>query len=109
MLADPVYTDVNDTVTLTLRNKVTEHKETIHADVLSSIEKNWADFTPTQRSLVDHLFEHFEATLESLAESIQVSEQAIRNNLKKLEKFGIVERLSEKQRDKFAIYRFKNQ
>lgn len=109
MLADPVYTDINDTVTLTLRNKVTEHKETIHADVLNAIEKNWADFAPTQRSLVNHLFEHFEATLESLAESIQVSEQAIRNNLKKLETLGIVERLSEKQRDKFAIYRFKNQ
>jgi ATP-dependent DNA helicase RecG len=109
MLAEPVYTDVNDTVTLTLRNKVTEHKETIHADVLSAIEKNWADFTSTQRSLVNHLFEHFEATLESLAESIQVSEQAIRNNLKKLETLGIVERLSEKQRDRFAIYRFKNQ
>ena len=89
MLADPVYTDVNDTVTLTLRNKVTEHKETIHADVLSAIEKNWADFASTQRSLVNHLFEHFEATLESLAESIQVSEQAIRNNLKKLETLGL--------------------
>lgn len=109
MLADPVYTDINDTVTLTLRNKVTEHKETIHAEVLNLIEKNWADFTPTQRSLVNHLFEHFEATLESLAEFIQVSEQAIRNNLKKLETLEIVERLSEKQRDKFAIYRFKNQ
>jgi ATP-dependent DNA helicase RecG len=108
MLADPIYTDAKDTVTLTLRNKVTEHKETIHADVLSAIETNWTDFTSTQRALVHHLFEHFEATLESLAEAIQASEQAIRNNLKKLETLEIIERLSEKLRDKKAIYRFKN-
>jgi DNA-binding Lrp family transcriptional regulator len=57
---------------------------------------------------VHHLFEHFEATLESLAEAIQASEQAIRNNLKKLETLEIIERLSEKLRDKKAIYRFKN-
>lgn len=44
-----------------------------------------------------HLFEHFEATLESLAESIQASAQAIRNNLKKLETLGIIENSAVKQ------------
>ncbi len=108
MLADPVYTDVNDTVTLTLQNKVTNHKETIHADVLRAIEDHWKDFTPTQKSLVDHLFENFEATLDSLAAVVAVGEKSIKNNLKGLEKLDIVERVSERLRDKNAIYRFKN-
>lgn len=108
MLADPIYTDVNDTVTLTLRNKVTDHMETIHADVLASIESNWVSLSPTQRSIVLRLMEVHETIASALAEELGVSEQTARNNLKKLEELEIVERLSQKQRDKMARYRFKS-
>lgn len=107
MLAEPVYTDVNDTVTLTLRNKVTDHMETIHADVLAAIESNWESFNPTQRGMILHLMEVHEAIASVFAEKVGVGEQTARNNLKKLEDLEIVERLSEKQRDKMALYRFK--
>jgi len=108
MLADPVYADVNDTVTLTLRNKVTDRMETIHADVLAAIEGNWTSFNPTQRGMILHLMEVHEATATTLAEKLGVGEQTARNNLKKLEELEIMERLSEKQRDKMALYRFKS-
>jgi predicted HTH transcriptional regulator len=108
MLADPIYTDVNDTVTLTLRNKVTDHMETIHSDVLAAIESNWASLNPTQRGIVLHLMEFHETIASALAEKLGVSEQTARNNLKKLEQFEIVERLSQKLRDKMARYRFKS-
>lgn len=58
MLAEPEYTDLANTVTLTLRNKVTEH--------------------------------------------------VIRYNLKRLEALEIIERLSDKPRDRHAPFRFKN-
>lgn len=108
MLADPIYADVNDTVTLTLRNKVTDHMETIHADVLAAIEGNWASFNPTQRGMILHLMEVHEAIATTLAGKLGVGEQTARNNLKKLEELEIIERLSEKQRDKMALYRFKS-
>ncbi|MEI7461726.1 MAG: hypothetical protein WCK15_20240 [Pirellula sp.] len=43
-----------------------------------------------------------------VAESLAVNEQTIRNNMKPLETLDIVERVSDKQRDKNALYRFKS-
>ena len=39
---------------------------------------------------------------------MNLSEQAVRYNLKKFEELAIVERLSEKIRDRNALYRFKS-
>jgi len=48
------------------------------------------------------------STATTLAGKLGVGEQTARNNLKKLEELEIIERLSEKQRDKMALYRFKS-
>ena len=108
MLAEPEYGDINDTVTLVLRNKVTDHMETIHEDVFAAIETNWANFGTTQQLIVEYLLTNFETTVTALATSLDVTAQTVRGNLKKLEDLEIVERLSEKVRDRDAIYRFKN-
>mgnify|MGYP003678430074 CR=1 FL=1 len=107
MLTEPHYEDKNDTVTLTLRNKVTDHMETFHADIMRAIEEGWDDFSNTQQGLIVELLHSFEETVSSLAFKLEVSEQTVRNNLKKLESSGVIERVSEKSRDKNAIYRFK--
>jgi len=108
MLATPEYTDNGTTVTLILRNKVTEHKATIIADVIDAIESGWKKSNETQRLIIQHLFMVQEATVSSLAKETGVGERAIRNNLKKLTELDIIERVSDKIRDPDAIYCFRS-
>jgi ATP-dependent DNA helicase RecG len=108
MLAKPGYTDKNNTVTLILRNKVSEHKETILAEVLDAIGAGWKSFNPSERQIISVLFEKQESTVPQLEELMGISRKAVRYNLKKLEDLRIVERLSDKIRDPQAIYRFRN-
>ena len=108
LLAKPEYSDDGTTVTLTLRNRVSDHKETILAEVLERIEKLWQTFTDSQRSMIALLFDKQEATIAEMVGKIGLSEQAIRYNLKKFENLKIVERQSDKIRDPKALYRFKN-
>lgn len=105
-LAKPVYVDDGTTVTLTLRNRVSEHKETILAEIVEKIERLWPTFNDTEQKLVNLLFEFQEATIKEMMTHVGVSDQAIRNNLKKLESLGIVERRSTKTRDPKALYSF---
>lgn len=102
----PEYRDSDNTVTLILKNKVADHKESILAAVLERIEEAWSDLNETQRRIVEMLFERNEAMIDSFREELDISEQAIRKNLKTLEKAKIVVRVSEKIRDRNAIYRF---
>lgn len=108
MLANPEYSDDGTTVTLTLRNRVSDHKETILGEVLERIEKLWPTLTSSQQGMIALLFNRQEATIAEMVELVGLSEQAIRYNLKKFEEVDIVERLSNKVRDPKALYRFKS-
>jgi len=107
-LEKPDYTDDGSTVTLTLKNKVSDHKETILAEVVERIEDYWSTFNETERKLINFLFERQEAVIAEMVASVEMSEQAVRYNLKKLEELEVLERISKKIRDPKAIYRFKN-
>lgn len=106
-LSRPEYEDSDGTVTLTLKNKVSSHKETILGEILEHIEKEWSGFNPSQQMLIELLFERHEVTLGEMVSHIGISGQAIRYNLKKLEGAGIIERVSDKIRDSNALYRFR--
>lgn len=106
MLASPEYSDDGTTVTLTLRNKVSNHRETIAAEVVKRIENGWHGFNRSQQEIINVLFEACEATIDELISKMSVSEQTIRSNLKLLENQHIITRVSEKIRDRSAIYRF---
>lgn len=108
MLEKPEYTDTGNSVTLTLRNKVTEHKETILGETFDRIEDLWKSLNKTQKEIINLLLERQEVTLREISDSIELSQQAIRYNLKQLDELDILERCSEKIRDKNAIYRFKS-
>ena len=108
MLAEPEYMNTRETVTLTLRNRVASRRETIHASVLQRVETNWYTLNPSQRHLVEFLLQEFEATIDQLAVHLQLSDQAVRYNLRRLEELGIIARVSEKIRDRSAIYRFED-
>lgn len=108
MLAKPEYTDINNTVTLTLRNKVSGHKETILAEVLEQISAQWDSFNHSQRQIISILFERQEATVNQLGKDMPLTTQSVRNNLRYLVKIGVLERVSEKLRDPQAIFRFRS-
>jgi len=107
MLSKPIYTDDGTTVTLTLRNRVSDHKETILGEVMEAIKDAWSGLNKSQHRMIELLFEEQELTVGAMAELVGLSEQAIRYNLKTLNRLGIVERKSERQRDPNAIYRFR--
>jgi ATP-dependent DNA helicase RecG len=108
MLAQPEYTDTNNTVKLTLRNKVSEHKETILGEVLEQVSAEWELFNASQRQIISILFERQEATIDQLEEAMTLTRQSVRYNLRYLLRVGILERVSEKIRDPQAIYRFRS-
>ena len=60
----------------------------------------------SQRDLISFLFETFETTLETLVEHLGLSQQAVRYNLRRLEELSLIHKVSEKIRDRNAIYRF---
>lgn len=107
-LEKPEYAVDGTTVTLTLRNKVSDHRETILSEVLGRIEEQWSSLTKSQQGMIGLLLDKQEATIAEMAEAVDLSEQAVRYNLKKFEELAIVERLSEKIRDRNALYRFKS-
>jgi len=107
-LDEPSYTDERSIVTLTLRNRVSPHKETILREVLELISDRWESLNASQKGLINLLLNSQEATIGQMTQLIGVSKQAIRYNLKKLEEIGIVERVSDKVRDPKAIYRFRS-
>lgn len=108
MLAEPEYTDIESTVTLILRNKVTDHKETIFSETFERVESHWADLRKSQRQIIQLLLSHQEVSIPEMADALQLTEHAIRYNLRRLVTLEIVERLSEKPRDRYAPFRFKN-
>ncbi len=107
MLSEPVYTDVSDTVTLTLKNNVAKHDKSIHSSVFEQIRHDWSSYNATERLIIQRLFYKYKATLIDLAQHVGVSEQAVRGNLSRLIDKGIIIRHSDKLRDKGAFYAFK--
>lgn len=108
MLAKPIYKNENLTVTLILKNKVSEHKETILGEVLKNIEGFWLSLNDSQQKIIHLIVDYQEVTVPLLAKEIGIHAPAVRYNLKKLEEIGITERVSKKTRDPDAIYRFKS-
>ncbi|EKD44198.1 MAG: hypothetical protein ACD_71C00215G0005 [uncultured bacterium (gcode 4)] len=107
MLADPEYKDMNDIVTLTLRNKVAGHEGTISDIIMKKVEAHFSSFNATDKQILQFLFENNQASLPDLSEAFEKSDQAIRNGLNKLSTLWITEKNTDKIRDKHASYIFK--
>lgn len=109
MLSVPEYKEENRNVYLILRNKISNHSKTIHDGVIIKIETNWESFNTTQRNILEYLFKNQKATKEELAKCCDTHINTISRYLNQFIKMGILERVSEKQRDVDAIYVFKKQ
>ncbi|MBL7788936.1 MAG: putative DNA binding domain-containing protein [Chitinophagales bacterium] len=108
MLSIPEYVEKNGNVYLTLRNKVSKHTKTISDSILTKIHENWHFYNDTQRRILQYLFYHNQATLSELIEATHIHEKNVRQYLNHfIEIENILDRLSNKQRDKNAKYAFK--
>jgi ATP-dependent DNA helicase RecG len=107
MLSEPIYSDTNDTVTLTLVNKIAKHEKSIPDVIMDRITFNWRNLNDTERRIINHLLNNYKTTVPLLMESLDLSETTVRFNLSRLVSLDIVERQSDKKRDKDALYRFK--
>lgn len=107
MLSTPEYKEENGTVYLILRNKISEHSKTIHDSVVDKIQETWIQYNDTQRRIINYLFLNHQATVLDLASHIGVNEKTIRLYLNQFVTEGILDRLSEKQRDINAVFIFK--
>jgi len=109
MLSEPEYSDVNDTVTLTLKNKIAKHEKSIPDALLKQITSEWKDYNETEKRILSCLLNHYKATVSDFSQYVGVSEQAIRNYLNKFISKNMIERHSEKLRDKNATYMFRKE
>lgn len=107
MLSTPEYKEVNGIVYLTLRNNISQHTKTIPDITLTAIQKNWKSYNETQRKVLQYLFYNHQATIIELNEHTGINEKTIRLYLNEFIESNILQRISEKLRDKYAIYVFK--
>ena len=107
MLSKPEYREENGNVYLILRNKISEHSKTIHDSVIKSIEKNWSGYNETQKKILNYLFVKQTATKEVLTNFCGTHKNTVGRNLNQFMDEGIIERISEKQRDADALFAFK--
>jgi len=104
MLSVPEYKEANRNVYLTLRNKISEHSKTIDDIVMKKIESNFSSFNETQVKILNYLFVKQKAKIEELAVFTDVNEKTVRLYLNQFIEDEIIDRISNKIRDKNALY-----
>ncbi|MBW3469001.1 ATP-binding protein [Arthrospiribacter ruber] len=108
MLSIPEYVEKNGNVYLTLRNKISNHTKTISDSILKKIQSNWISYNDTQKKILQHLFYHNHATISELVEVTGINDKTVRLYLNQfIDNEKVIDRLSDKQRDKNAKYAFK--
>lgn len=107
MLSTPEYKEVNGTVYLTLRNKISGHIKTIHNSVLKRIEQNFSTYNETQKGIIQFLFLNHKGTLADFSKFTGVNTKTVRTYLNLFTDENMLEKVSEKQRDINALYVFK--
>ncbi len=106
MLSIPEYKEVNGNVYLTLRNNISQHTKTIPDTILNQIQKDWTSLNDTQRRMFQYLFYNHKATIGDFVNFTGINEKTIRIYLNQFIESGIINRISKKKRDKFALYVF---
>jgi ATP-dependent DNA helicase RecG len=108
MLSTPEYVEKNGNVYLTLRNKISKHTKTISDSILKTIQDNWPKYNETQKKILQYLFYHNQATIGELVEVTGIHEKNVRIYLNQfIDNEKVLDRLSDKQRDKNAKYAFR--
>jgi ATP-dependent DNA helicase RecG len=108
MLSSPEFLEKNGNVYLTLRNKIGNHTKAISDTIIKTVQANWPSYNDTQKKILEFLLYHNQASLDELVEVTGIHEKNVRLNLNHfIETEKIIDRLSNKQRDRHAKYAFK--
>ncbi|MFV0345024.1 MAG: ATP-binding protein [Bacteroidales bacterium] len=107
MLSEPEYSEKNKYVYLTLRNKVSVHAKTVPETVHKGVQDNWGMYNDSQRRILTYLYTNIGVTIDELRQNLEIHDKTIRLYLKQFIEENVVERHSEKTRDKNAVYTFK--
>ncbi|MFV0290291.1 MAG: ATP-binding protein [Mangrovibacterium sp.] len=107
MLSIPEYRIENRNVYLTLRNKISLYIKSISDAIFNHIKSNWGELNGTQQGIINYLFYHNQGTLADFTTHVGINEKTIRLYLNGFINDGVIQRLSNKERDKNAVYIFK--
>lgn len=107
MLSTPEYKETNGNITLTLRNKISNHSKIIDLSVIKKVEESWNDYNETQRKILEYLFFNQYGTIVEFADYASVNARTIRRHINSFVENNILVRLSDKIRDKNALYAYK--
>tara|TARA_R110002167_G_C12675188_1_gene651038 strand:+ start:378 stop:1922 length:1545 start_codon:yes stop_codon:yes gene_type:complete len=109
MLSVPEYSVRNNNVYLVLRNKISNHSNTISDAIMKTVEKKWSNYNATQIKILTYLFVNCEGKIDDFSHYTGVNKNTIRTYLNGFIDDNIMERISKKERDKNALYIFKKQ
>ena len=107
MLSVPEYSVKNNNVYLTLRNKISSHSRAISDALINKIQDQWDKFNSTQRKILGYLFIRSEGKIDDFSNYTKVNKNTIRTYINDFMDKKMIERISEKERDKNALYVFK--
>lgn len=107
MLSVPEYSVRNNNVYLVLRNKISNHSKAISDDIINEIEGEWKEYNTTQKKILMYLFMNCEGKIDDFSSYTGVNKNTIRSYINDFIGKNIIERISEKERDKNALYVFK--
>jgi ATP-dependent DNA helicase RecG len=107
MLSIPEYVERNGNVYLTLRNKISSHTKTIPDVIVKTIQDNWKNYNDTQKKILQHLFYNHEAVIDDFINITGINDRTIRIYLNQFIEQKIIQRISDKIRDKDAKYVFR--
>ena len=106
LLSVPEYDVRNKNVYLTLRNKIRGHSKAISKSTINLIENNWKGFNLTQKKILVYLFTNYKGKLDDFSKHTGVNKNTIRTYLNGFIDKNIIVRISDKERDRNAIYKF---
>ncbi|KUO68834.1 MAG: ATPase [Lutibacter sp. BRH_c52] len=107
MLSVPEYSVRNNNVYLVLRNKISNHSKAISDYIINEIEGKWKEYNSTQKNILMYLFMNCEGKIDDFSSYTGVNKNTIRSYINDFIEKNIMERISEKERDKNALYVFK--
>ena len=107
-LSEPEYIDKNDIVTLILRNNVFKNDDAISEKIMREIERIFNTLNESQKILLNFLIIQKKTTVTEASEWTGISEKMTRWYLNQyINDYGIMQRESDKIRDKNAVYRLR--
>lgn len=107
MLSIPEYEERNGNIYLTLRNKISNHSKSIPDIIIKNIQDNWKNYNNTEKKILQHLFYNHEAIIEDFISITGINDKTIRIYLKQFIEQNIIQRISDKIRDRDAKYVFR--